>query len=124
MVKVTGLKSTFNGLGALYIPHADALRNMYGYVNYEGFNIECVPQNRLGDAIKSFSRGNIQNQNVVNRIVSVTKSTNRSSFLYAPNSEKLYLISIQKFQGEFNAQMTVFGLPNRLPVGAFATSAG
>jgi hypothetical protein len=128
MVQVTGLSSSFSGLGsglgASYIPHADALRTMYGTVNFEGFNIDGIPSDLLGDASKFFSRGQISDQHVIRRIAEVAASTQRSAFLYAADPEKLYLISVQKASDGFNAQMTVFGLPHNLPVGAFATSVG
>lgn len=124
MCQVYGLQSIMTGLGASYIPHAEALKRMYGDVSFEGLNLDGIPEAMAGEAVRHFSQGMISNPAIIGRITQLSSSAPRCSFLYVPSPNRIYLISIQKQTDGYYTQITTFSVSGSLPVGAFASSVG
>lgn len=123
MSRATGLGASYN-LGSSYISYSKSLRRLYGSVKFDESKLDNVPSNLVGEAIKSLVSDHISKTGVLTKIISISKSANKASFLHAPTSTKLCLVSCQKLSNGYSIQISIFQTPAKLPNGAFATSTG
>ena len=124
MSRVTGFRTTISGLGSAHDTYSEAFSNLYGEVDMDDLIAEDVVVHLVGDAVRS-SQERIHDQAIIARIVDISSSSHRSSFLYAASGSNLLLINMNMDQGSHDLQVVTFDIKqDGLPVGAFATSTG
>ena len=122
----TGLTSSQvdNSLASLYVDESHILRRFYPEIQYDYLEMTAIPHHELSTVIMEACSGQITDGYVFGRIQQVTETYDKSSFFTAPNSNILWVISINKEADGYLVRMSSFRVDGRLPAGAVAVSVG
>lgn len=113
-----------NDLQSLYLQESHILRRFYPEIQYDYAEMDDVPLNELRTAIQQASYSQIGDNHVFTRMTQIAGSNARSSFFHVPNSNVLFVISVNKSGANYLVRMSSFRVNGRLPAGAFAWSVG
>ena len=123
----TGMSSApeEESLTSLYLDESNRMRALYPQIEYDYSELDVVPEGQLSGAISAASLGNIVDGGILSRIVTVARSSARSSFIVVPQPSVFYVAAVNNlYNGNFRLRFSTFRVQGKLPTGAFVTSTG
>jgi hypothetical protein len=118
------LLSVIENNEAHYIKEGKALKKYFPELESSFAEIDQVSAADLGQAIIELSKKRVTDKDILSRISSLSSSTENSSFLYCPDGDILFAISLAKKGDSLNIRQSKFKAIGKFPAGAFATSTG